>query len=440
MQIFEASKLASMRAQFPYYAAADRLRAAGNPYPVYLDSAATSQRPQQVIDAEVDFVCFKNAAVHRGSSVATGEATYLFETAREKVAAFLGCGSDYSLVWQSGATGALNTLAYALQDASLAASSGLPLGVPGSDTLALKPGDEIVVPVSEHHANLLPWQRLAARCGLRLKTIPVNAQGLWSLSDLAAAVTKKTRLVAFAHVSNVTGFTVPVAEAVEIIKRNSAKQALTVLDACQSVAHAPFNISELGVDFAVFSGHKMLGPNGIGGLVGKTRLLNMLPPGPVGGSAITLVTADSAEFLPAPQRFEPGTQPVSQAVALAAACDYLTALDMRRVSAHEQALLNDLVTQLQQIPEVTLLGAGDPNGYAGLVSLTVAGIHPHDVGQVLDSSNVSVRVGHHCAQPLHRALGITASVRASVGPATTPAETTAFVAGLKQAITYFGGK
>lgn len=426
-----------LRAQFPFYANCDKLTAKGATSPAYLDSAATSHRPQQVLDTEYNFAALHNAAVHRGTSFATGAATNTFEQARATVQDFLGAGSDYTLVWQAGATDALNTLAFALSDTNLLPQAAPPHSL--FERFRLDSESEIVVTLAEHHANLVPWQRLAARTGAKLVVVPVTAAGIWQLNDFRERLNPRTRLVAFTHVSNVTGWIAPVVELVSLVRAHT-KGALTVLDACQSAPHLPFNITDLGVDFAVFSGHKMLGPNGIGGLLGKTELLHALSPARTGGSSITTVTADYAEFLPAPHRFEPGTQPVSQAIALAAACDFLTQVGVSRAAAREHELTAYLVQELQGVSGLKLLGPQEAEQRAALAAVTLQGVHPHDVGQVLDMLQVVVRTGHHCAQPLHRALGINASVRASVSFTTLPAEIDRFVAGVKEAKRYFGEK
>ncbi|AYG04721.1 SufS family cysteine desulfurase [Gryllotalpicola protaetiae] len=390
---------ADLRADFPL------LDQTVNGHPlVYLDSAATAQRPQVVLDAELEFLEKRNAAVHRGAHTLAAEATEEFEGAREAVARFVGARAD-EIAWQSNATDALNTIAFAIGTASRGR------GGEGARRFALQPGDELVVTEAEHHANLIPWQELAAQTGAVLRYVPVDEDGLWTIDELRAVVTEKTRLIAFAHVSNVTGMVAPVAEVVRVA---ASVGALTVLDACQSAPHRPLELGALGVDFAAFSAHKMLGPTGLGVLYGKRELLNALPPGRTGGSMITTVTMDHAEFLPAPQRFEAGTQPVSQAVALGAAVGYLTDAGVPAILDHEHALAARLYDGLSSIPGLRLIGPGAGVERAGLVSFDVAGVHAHDAGQYLDSRGIAVRVGHHCAQPLHRRLGLTASVRASV--------------------------
>ena len=411
------SEVAAIRADFPILGTTVN----GRPL-TYLDSGATSQKPRAVLDAERDFYEARNSAVHRGAHTLAAYATEEFEDARETVAQFVGAHAD-EIVWTSNATEGINLLAYALSNASTAGA--------GYDSLALSPGDEIVVTELEHHANLIPWQQLAQRTGATLRYIPVDDNG--ALGSPEAVITERTRVVAFSHVSNVLGVINPVAE---IVAAAHAVGAIVVLDACQSAPHLPLDLHALDVDFAVFSGHKMLAPTGIGALYGRRELLNALPPFLTGGSMITTVTMESAQFLPAPQRFEAGTQRVSQAIALAAAADYLTAIGMDRVAAHGTAMSERLLAGLSAIDGVRVLGAfGDR---VGLASVEVAGIHAHDVGQFLDDRGIAVRVGHHCAQPLHRRLGLTASTRASGSIYTTEAEIDLFLQGVADSRAFFG--
>ncbi|RKT31727.1 cysteine desulfurase [Microbacterium sp. AG1240] len=395
---------------------------------VYLDSAATSQKPRAVTDAEVAFLTGANAAVHRGAHTLAAEATELFEDARETVAAFVGASAE-QLVWTSGATAGINLVAYAIGNASIGR------GGPEAARFALVPGDEIVVTESEHHANLIPWQELAARTGAILRHIPVLDDGRLDLEAAASVIGERTRVVAFSHVSNVLGIVNPVAELVGLAR---AAGALSVLDACQSAPHLPLDLPSLGVDLAVFSGHKMLAPYGIGALYGRTDVLKALPPFLTGGSMITTVTLDRAEYLPPPQRFEAGTQPVSQAIALAAAARYLGTLDMTAVHAHETALEQRMLRGLREIPGIRLLGDADGVERVALWAFDVAGVHAHDVGQFLDARGVAVRVGHHCAQPLHRRFGITASVRASAALYNTEDEIDVFLDALSGVRPFFG--
>ncbi|KJL47371.1 putative cysteine desulfurase [Microbacterium hydrocarbonoxydans] len=404
------------------------LRTEVNGHPLaYLDSGATSQRPFAVLDAEREFATTMNSAVHRGAHTLAAEATELFEDARASVARFVGADDD-EIVWTSNATEAVNLVAYSLSNASLGR------GGAAAEPLRLGAGDEIVTTEMEHHANLIPWQELAARTGATLKVIPLDDEGALRLDAAAELITARTRLVAFTHVSNVLGVINPVSDLVGLARKVGA---LVLLDACQSAPHLPLDVKALDVDFAVLSGHKMLGPTGIGALYGRRSLLEIMPPFLTGGSMITTVTTTAAEYLPPPQRFEAGTQRVSQAVALAAAVDYLTAVGMPRIAAHEAAFGARLVDGLSAIDGVRVLGAGIDLPRVGLASFDVEGIHSHDVGQYLDDLGIAVRVGHHCAQPLHRRLGITSSTRASTYLYTTDAEVDAVIAGVAGAIDFF---
>jgi cysteine desulfurase/selenocysteine lyase len=418
-----SAEVARIRADFP------ALDQAVNGHPLaYLDSGATAQRPWAVLDAERRFLETVNAAVHRGAHTLAALSTEEFEAARETVARFVGAGLE-EIVWTANATDALNLVASGIANASRGR------GAPASERLALQPGDEILITEAEHHANLIPWQELAAATGATLRWIPVRDDGTYTAQDAAAAMSDKVRILAFAHISNVTGFVAPVAELVELAH---AAGAITVLDACQSAPHRHLNLAELGVDFAAFSGHKMLGPTGIGVLYGRSELLQALPPVRTGGSMITTVTMEKTEFLGPPQRFEAGTQPVSQAVALAEAIRYLDAVGPERIEAHERRLARTLVDGLSSIPGIRVVGpaAGEPR--AGLVSFDVDGVHAHDVGQLLDAQGIAVRVGHHCAQPLHRRLGLTATTRASTYLYTTDADVDRLLDSVAGVRSYFG--
>jgi cysteine desulfurase/selenocysteine lyase len=395
---------------------------------IYLDSGATSQNPLSVIEAEQEFYEQRNAAVHRGAHLLAVEATDSFENARETLAAFLGAAAD-EIIWTSNATEGLNLLSYAFLNSSLP-------GAPApAARFALGAGDEIVVTEMEHHANLIPWQQLAERTGATLRFIPVDDAGALDLEAAGGIIGTATRVLAFSHASNVLGTINPVKKLVAMARQAGA---LTVLDACQSAPHLPLDVQDLGVDFAVLSGHKMLGPTGIGVLYGRSELLNALPPFLTGGSMITTVTMERAAFLPAPQRFEAGTQKVSQAIALAAAANYLTETGMDRVHAWESLLGQRLVEGLSSIPGVRVLGPAPEQERIGLASFDVAGVHAHDVGQFLDSKGIAVRVGHHCAQPLHRRLGLTASTRASTYLYNTTSDVDAFLAAVAEVRAYFG--
>ena len=374
---------------------------------IYLDSGATSQNPLSVIEAEQEFYEQRNAAVHRGAHHLAVEATEVFEAARQTVADFVG--ADYEeIVWTSNATEGLNVISYALSNAALWAAQGR--GDSRLRELALGPDDEIVVTEMEHHANLIPWQELAYRTGATLRHIPLDDAGALRMDEAADIVGERTRLLAFTHASNVLGTINPVSELVALARRAGA---LVVLDACQSAPHLDLDVKQLDVDFAVFSGHKMLGPTGVGVLYGKQELLDVLPPVLTGGSMITTVTMERAEYLPAPQRFEAGTQKISQAVALAAAVNYLTETGIERVHRWESELGQRMVAGLEAIDGVRVLGPAAGQDRIGLAAFDVAGVHAHDVGQFLDARGIAVRVGHHCAQPLHRRLGLTATTRAS---------------------------
>ncbi len=394
----------------------------------YLDSGATTQRPRQVLDAEREFLEHSNAAVHRGAHTLAGLATEAFEDARATVAAFVGVDED-EIVWTSNATDALNLVAYSMMNASLGR------GGAAARRFALKPGDEIVVTEAEHHANLIPWQELAAVTGAVLRFIPVDDDGVYDLDAAASVITDRTRILAFAHVSNVTGFIAPVAGLVALAR---ARGALVVLDACQSAPHRSLDLRALDVDFAAFSGHKMLGPTGIGVLYGRAELLNALPPFRTGGSMIATVTMTEADFMPAPQRFEAGTQPVSQAVALAEAVRYLQRVGMERIDARESYLAERMLRGLAEIPGIRIVGPAPGAPRSGLVSFDTAGVHAHDVGQFLDARGIAVRVGHHCAQPLHRRLGLTATTRASTYLYTTTDEVDRFIEAMGDVRHYFG--
>lgn len=402
----------AVRADFPIL----ETEVDGHPL-VYLDSGATSQKPRAVLDAERDFLERANSAVHRGAHTLAAEATELFEDARATVAEFVGAEPE-QLVWTSGATAGLNLVAGSL-------------GYAGR----LREGDEIVVTEAEHHANLIPWQELAARTGARLRHIPVLDDGTLDMRAAADLIGERTKVVAFPHVSNVLGIVNPVAKLVTLAR---GVGALTVLDACQSAPHLALDLPASGVDLAVFSGHKIHGPYGIGALWGRDEVLESLPPFTTGGSMITTVTLERAEYLPPPQRFEAGTQPVSQAVGLAAAVRWLGEHDLEAARAHEATLEKRMREGLRSIPGVRLLGDTDAADRVALQAFAVEGVHAHDVGQFLDSRGVAARVGHHCAQPLHRRFGITASVRASAAIHTTEAEIDTFLDAVSGVRGFFG--
>jgi cysteine desulfurase/selenocysteine lyase len=419
----ETLDITRIRADFPILSR----EVNGHPF-VYLDSGATSQKPRQVLEAERTFAETYTAAVHRGAHTVAGEATELFEGARATVARFVGASPD-EIVWTSNATEGINLLAYSMSNAS-AGRGGAP-----AERFRLGPGDEIVATEAEHHANLVPWQELAARTGATLRVIGLHDDGRLNLDEAAEVIGRRTKIVAFAHVSNVLGVVNPVETLVALAHEVGA---LVVLDACQSAPHLPLDLRGLDVDFAVFSGHKMLGPTGVGGLYGRSELLNALPPFLTGGSMITTVTLEAAEYLPAPMRFEAGTQRVSQAIALARAVEYLDEVGMRAIAAHEGALGARLLDGLGAIAGVRILGPVDGSPRVGLASFVVDGVHAHDVGQFLDDRGIAVRVGHHCAQPVHRRFGVTATTRISTYLYNTAEEVDAAVAAVADTRAFFG--
>ncbi|GGB96504.1 SufS family cysteine desulfurase [Cellulomonas carbonis] len=419
-----AGELAAVRADFPLLARTVR---DGRPL-VYLDSAATSQKPDVVLDAEQDFYLQRNAAVHRGAHQLAEEATEAYEQARHEVATLVGAADD-EIVWQPNATAAINVVAYALSNASLGR------GGAQSRRFALAPGDEVVVTEAEHHANLVPWQELCARTGAVLRWVGLDDAGRLRTDELATVVTDRTRVVAFTHASNVTG---AVTDVGAFVSRAREVGALTVLDACQSVPHMPVDLHALDVDFAAFSGHKMLGPTGVGALYGRRELLEAMPPVVTGGSMVEVVTMETTTYAPPPQRFEAGSQMVAQAVGMGAAARYLRELGMDAVAAHEAEMTRLLLDAVASVPGVRVLGPTDEADRLALVSFVVDGVHAHDVGQVLDDAGVAVRVGHHCAQPLHRTLGVAASARASAAVYTTAEEVATFAEALRRVRPFFG--
>ncbi|MGP9502976.1 SufS family cysteine desulfurase [Specibacter sp. AOP5-B1-6] len=395
---------------------------------VYLDSGATSQNPLSVMEAEQEYYEQRNSAVHRGAHTLAVEATDAFEDARTAVAAFIGA-NDNELVWTQNATAGLNLIAYSFGNASVGKVSE------AARKFALAAGNEVLVTEMEHHANLIPWQELCRRTGATLRFIPIHDDGTLDMNAAAALINKNTKVLAFTHVSNVTGVINPVAKLTAMAHKVGA---LVVLDACQSAPHLPLDVKALDVDFAVFSGHKMLAPTGIGSVYGRAELLDAMPPFLTGGSMITTVTMDEAAYLPAPQRFEAGTQPISQAVALAAAANYLHETGMERIHAWEAELGQRLVRGLEAIEGIRVLGPASGIPRAGLASFEVAGVHAHDVGQYLDAAGIAVRVGHHCAQPLHRRLGLNSSTRASTYLYNTTADVDTFLASVAGVRGYFG--
>ncbi|RFD25723.1 cysteine desulfurase [Mycobacterium uberis] len=408
--------LSAIRDDFPIL---KRVMRGGNQL-VYLDSGATSQRPVQVLDAERKFLVTSNGAVHRGAHQLMEEATDAYEQGRADIAAFVGADAD-ELVFTKNATESLNLVSYVVGDKRF-------------DTTVAE-GDIIVTTELEHHANLIPWQELARRTGATLRWYGVTDSGRIDLDSLQ--LDERVKVVAFSHHSNVTGAVAPVRE---IVARAKTVGALTVLDACQSVPHQPVDLHELDVDFAVFSGHKMLGPSGIGVLYGRRELLSVMPPFLTGGSMVEAVTMETTTYALAPQRFEAGTPMISQVIGLAAAAHYLDAIGMDAIEAHERELVAAAVEGLYGIDGVRIIGPTSMENRGSPVSFVVDGVHAHDVGQVLDDDGVAVRVGHHCTLPLHRRFALAATVRASFAVYNNIDEVNRLVAGIRRSLDFFGRK
>lgn len=387
-----STDLSSCKKDFPIF---ERKVRGGNSL-IYLDSGATSQKPNSVIEAESNFYRTVNAAVHRGAHLLAEEASEAYESAREKVAAFIGAISN-EVIFTKSATESLNIIAYSF-------------GNPDS-RINIKAGDQIVVTEMEHHANLIPWQQLAKRTGAELRWLSVTADGRIDLTNLDQVITKKTKIVAITHQSNVLGSILPVET---IVKASHAVGALVVLDACQSAPHFALDVKKLGIDFLAFSGHKTLGPTGIGVLWGKFDLLEKLEPSLFGGSMVDSVTMENATWAATPRKFEAGVPNMAQAVGLSAAIDYLNQIGMHNIAQHEQDLTSYLLKGIISISGVKVVGPVDMKDRGGVVSFTVDGVHPHDVGQVLDQYGIAVRTGHHCAWPLMRKLNLVGTTRASL--------------------------
>ncbi|CAN2195475.1 csdA Selenocysteine lyase/Cysteine desulfurase [Candidatus Nanopelagicaceae bacterium] len=389
---------------------------------VYLDSGATSQKPQVVIDAESDFYRLHNAAVHRGAHQLAEEATDIFEGARETVASFINAEAD-EVVFTKSATESLNLVAYAMGNA------------PAGNRFHLKSGDGIVVTEMEHHANLIPWQQLAARTGAQLSWFEVTPEGRLDLSNINAIITEKTKVVSLTHQSNVLGTINPLDA---IIKRAHEVGAVVILDACQSVPHMSVDVKALDIDFLAFSGHKAVGPTGVGIFWGKGSLLAELPPFLTGGSMIETVTMTGATWAPAPRKFEAGVPNMAQAAGLAEALRYLSKIGLTNIHKHEIALTGYLLEKFSEIKDLRIIGPANSDSRGGSISFTFGDIHPHDLGQFLDSQGIAVRTGHHCAWPLNRKMGVPATTRASLYLYNTLEDCDALVAGILDAQKYFG--
>jgi len=384
---------------------------------VYLDSGNSSQKPAQVIETMREHLAMHYGNVGRAMHVLGAESTEAFENARDKIAAFVGAPSRDEVVFTKNASEALNLVAY---------SFGNPINTDPRFTLG--PGDEIVISEMEHHSNIVPWQLLTQRTGATLRWFGVTDDGRLDLSGLTELVTERTKIISIAHQSNVLGTVNPVAE---VLARAREVGALVMLDASQSVPHHPVDVARLGVDFVAFTGHKMVGPSGIGVLWGRGELLEAMPPFLGGGEMIEAVWMDRSTYAPVPHKFEAGTPPIVEAIGLGAAVDYLTGIGMDAIEAHERELTAYALDALREVPTLRLIGPDSLERRGGTLSFTLEGIHPHDVGQILDDEfGIAVRVGHHCARPLHLRFGIAATTRASFYLYNTPAEIDALVRGL----------
>jgi len=415
--------VARIRKDFPIL---ERTVRDGQPL-IYLDSANTSQKPRQVLDALADFYERHNANIHRATHQLGEEATAAYEGARVTVAGFIGAAEPAEVVFTKNVSEAINLVAYSMGNASA-------MGLGGR--FALGPGDEIVITEMEHHSNIVPWQLLCERTGATLRWFGVTPEGRLDTSNIDQLITERTKLVALAHQSNVLGTVNPVGY---IAERAHAAGALVLVDAAQSVPHMPVDVAALGVDFLGFTGHKMCGPTGIGVLWGRRELLEEMPPFLGGGEMIEDVRMERSTFAPPPHKFEAGTMPIAEAATLAAAVGYLGEVGLPALREYEHGLVSHALEALQEINGLRILGPAEPVDRGAAISFTVDGVHPHDMSQVLDSRGIAVRAGHHCAWPLHRAMGVQASTRASFYLYNTHEEADALVAGIREAQRFFGG-
>ena len=398
---------------------------------VYLDSAATSQKPRQVIQALTDYYEKSNSNVHRGAHALSRDATELYEGARDKVASFVNANSRNEVVFTSGATEAINLVA-----TSLSHTAGRPPKNPRE--LYLTEGDEVLITEAEHHSNIVPWQMAAERTGAVLRYLPVRPDGSFDLEKFETLVTERTKVVSVQHVSNVLGTVNPVDDIVRIVRDKAAPGAKILLDACQSVPHMKVDVRSLGVDFVAASGHKMCGPTGIGFLWGTESTLNSLYPYKGGGEMIDEVHMDRSSYASAPARFEAGTPAIAQAVGLGAAVDYLNSIGMDRVHDYEAEIGSYLRRRLDGVDGVTVLGPGPGEDRAALCAFVTESVHPSDLSTFLDVEGVAIRAGHHCCQPLHRALGHSHSARASLYFYNTREDVDRFVEVLEETLRFFG--
>lgn len=390
---------------------------AKNPKLHYLDSAATSQKPRAVLDAMRDYYENDNANPHRGAYELSARATERYHQARERIAKFVGVSDAACLIFVRGTTEALNLIAWTWGKANVGE------------------GDEIVVTGMEHHANFVPWQQIAIERKARLKIARVTDDGSIDMDDLRKQVTAKTKLIAFNHVSNALGTINPVSDIVSLAQTVGA---ITVCDGAQAVPHLPVNFDRLGVDFYAFSGHKMLGPMGSGALIGRRALLEKMPPYQTGGDMIAVVGDERSTWNVLPHKFEAGTPNVADAVGLAAACDYLDAIGMDRIRAHELELMEYAVERMRGVSGVTMYGPEDLQKRSGVVSFTLEGVHPHDIATILDQDGVCIRAGHHCAQPLMRRMNVPATARASFYVYSTRDDIDALVKSVERVNEVFG--
>ncbi|HEX5202985.1 MAG TPA: cysteine desulfurase [Actinoplanes sp.] len=408
-----AFDVARIRADFPIFSREIN----GHPL-VYLDSANTSQKPRQVLEVMREHHERHNGNVSRSVHTLGTEATTAYEEARAKIAAFLNAGTPDEIVFTKNSTESLNLIAH---------SAG--------QMLALKPGDEIVISEMEHHSNIVPWQLLCERTGATLRWFGITDDGRLDISDLSGLINERTRLVSVVHMSNTLG---TINDVAPIVARAREVGALVALDCSQSVPHLPVDVRGLGVDFIAFTGHKMLGPTGVGVLWGRFELLAKMPPFLGGGSMIETVTMAGTTYAAPPARFEAGTPPIAEAIGLGAAVDYLSGLGMEAVHQHEQDITAYALKALSEVPGVRVFGPATPEGRGGTLSFAVEGVHPHDVGQILDALGVEVRVGHHCAKPTCARFGVPAMTRASFYLYTTTDEIDALARGLDQVRKVFG--
>jgi cysteine desulfurase/selenocysteine lyase len=424
--VWDAAKI---REDFPILARSVR----GGRRLVYLDSAATSQKPRVVLDAERAYYETANAAVHRGAHQLAEEATEAYEGARARIASFVGAQAD-DLIFTRNATEGINLVAYAFSNATAKSAHGGVLPE-GGDRFVLTPGDEIVVTEMEHHANLVPWQEVCAKTGAVLRWIPITDEGRLDTAALDSVIGPRTKVVAFTHQSNLLG---TINDVDTVARAARSVGAMVVLDSCQSIPHQRVDIPTLDVDAVAWSGHKMLGPTGIGCLWLRPSIARAMSPFITGGSMIETVTMSESTFADPPTRFEAGVPMVAQAVGLAAACDYLDSVGMAQITAHEDLLTKQTLDGLAAMPGVRIIGPTDTDSRGSAVSFVVEGIHPHDLGQVLDDRGVAVRVGHHCAWPTCRRMNVPATTRVSTYLYNDESDIDTFLAALDDSRAFFG--